>query len=43
MCGNKGVYRRLITAKNAGKQLNIRFFSAPASTNAGKRKIKEDI
>jgi hypothetical protein len=28
--------------KNAGKQLSTRFFAAPASTNAGKNKIKEN-
>ena len=33
-----GVYRRLSTAKNAGKQLSTSFFAAPASTNA-RRKI----
>ena len=38
MCDNGGVYRRLSTAKNAGKQLSIRFFAALASTNA-RRKI----
>jgi len=43
VCGIGGVYRRLCTAKNAGKQLSIRFFAALASTNAGRRKIKEDI
>ncbi|GAG93979.1 unnamed protein product [marine sediment metagenome] len=43
MCGTEGVYRRLKHAKNAGKQLSIRFFAALASTNAGRRKIKEDI
>jgi len=37
-----GVYRRLSTAKNAGKQLSTRFFAAPASTNAGRNKIKEN-
>ena len=26
MCGTEGVYRRLITAKNAGKQLNANIF-----------------
>jgi len=33
-----GVYRRLSTAKKAGKQLSMRFFAALASTNA-RRKI----
>ena len=28
--------------KNAGKQLSTRFFAAPASTNAGRNKIKEN-
>ena len=28
--------------KNAGKQLSTRFFAAPASTNAGINKIKEN-
>jgi hypothetical protein len=42
MCDTVGVYRRLSTAKNAGKQLSTRFFAAPASTNAGRNKIKEN-
>ena len=42
MCDTVGVYRRLSTAKNAGKQLSTRFFVAPASTNAGRNKIKEN-
>ena len=42
MCDIVGVYRRLSTAKNAGTQLNTRFFAAPASTNAGRNKIKEN-
>jgi len=28
--------------KNAGKQLSMRFFAAPTSTNAGRNKIKEN-
>ena len=36
-----GVYRRLTTAKKAGKQLSMRFFAALASTNARRRKSKE--
>jgi len=36
-----GVYRRLTTAKKAGKQLSIIFFAALASTNAGRRKFKK--
>jgi len=42
MCDIDGVYRRLSTAKNTGKQLSTRFFAAPASTNAGRNKIKEN-
>ena len=42
MCDIDGVYRRLSTAKNAGTQLNTRFFAAPASTNAGRNKIKKN-
>jgi len=30
------------TAKNAGKQLSTRFFAAPASTNARRRKSKRE-
>ena len=37
-----GVYRRLSTAKNASKQISTRFFAAPASTNAGRNKIKDN-
>jgi len=36
-----GVYRRLSTAKNAGKQLSTSFFAALASANARRRKSKE--
>jgi len=36
-----GVYRRLSTAKNAGKQLSMSFFAVPASTNARRRNCKE--
>ena len=36
-----GVYRSLSAAKNAGRQLSIRFFAALASTNARRRKFKE--
>jgi len=41
MCDTEGVYRRLSTAKNAGKQLSMKFFAALASTNARRRKSKE--
>lgn len=41
MCDIDGVYRRLSTAKNAGRQLSMKFFAAPASTNARRRKCKE--
>ena len=41
MCDIEGVYRRLSTAKNTGKQLSRRFFAVPASTNAGRRNCKE--
>ena len=41
MCDNESVYRRLSTAKNAGRRLSTKFFAAPASTNAGRRKFKE--
>ena len=41
MCDNEGIYRRLSTAKNAGRQLSTRIFAAPASTNAGRRNYKE--
>ena len=37
-----GVYRRLCTVKNESNQLSTRFFAAPASTNAGRNKIKEN-
>ena len=42
MCDSVGVYRRLKHRKNVGKQLSTRFFAAPASTNAGRNKIKEN-
>ena len=42
MCDTVGVYRRLSTAKKCSKQLSTRFFAAPASTNAGINKIKEN-
>jgi len=41
MCDTEGVYRRLSTAKNAGRQLSTRFFAALASTNARRRNYKE--
>ena len=41
ICDNEGVYRRLSTAKNAGRQLSTRFFAALASTNARRRKYQE--
>jgi len=41
LCGIDGVYRRLSTAKNAGKQLSTSFFAALASANARRRKFKE--
>jgi len=37
LCDIDGVYRRLSTAKNAGKQLRTSFFAALASTNAGRK------
>jgi hypothetical protein len=37
-----GVYRRLSTAKNVGKQLSTKIFAAPASTNARKNKNQRD-
>ena len=37
----EGVYRSLSTAKKAGRQLSIRFFTALASTNAGRRNCQE--
>ena len=40
MCGIDGVYRRLSTAKKAGKQLSMRFFAALASANAGRKTTK---
>jgi len=40
MCGIDGVYRRLSTAKNTGKQLSMKFFAALASTNAGREIAK---
>jgi len=40
--GIGGVYRSLSTAKNAEKQLSTRFFAAPASTNAKRRKLKRE-
>jgi hypothetical protein len=42
MCDIGGVYRRLSTAKNAGKQLSTRIFATSFSTNAGRNKIKEN-
>ena len=36
-----GVYRRLSTAKNAGKQLSTSFFAALTSANAVRNKIKK--
>jgi len=42
MCDTRGVYRRLSTAKNAGKQLSMRIFAAPASANAGKNKNQRE-
>jgi len=41
LCDIDGIYRRLSTAKNAGKQLSTSFFATPASTNARRRKFKE--
>ncbi|GAJ16982.1 unnamed protein product, partial [marine sediment metagenome] len=42
MCDTKGVYRRLSTAKNAGRKLSMRIFAAPASANAGRKNYKEE-
>ncbi len=39
--GIDGVYRRLSTAKNAGKQLSTRFFAALASANARRKIVKK--
>jgi len=41
ICDIDGVYRRLSTAKNAGKQLSTGIFAALPSTNAGRKKFKE--
>jgi hypothetical protein len=39
MCDNGGVYRRLITAKNAGKQLSTRIFYGTGFYKRQEKKI----
>jgi len=40
-CDNEGVYRRLSTVKKCRQTIKHEFFTAPASTNARRRKYQE--
>ncbi|MDO9555481.1 MAG: hypothetical protein Q7J40_02725 [Atribacterota bacterium] len=40
ICGIDGVYRRLSTAKNAGKQLSTRFFCGTGFNKRQEKKIQ---
>jgi len=42
LCGIDGVYRRLSTAKNAGKQLSTRFFCGTGFCKRQEKKIQRE-
>lgn len=42
MCDNGGVYRRLSTAKKAGKQLSIRFFCGSGFYKRREQKLQRE-